>query len=329
MRIAGRIVPGAVPELLYEDRAAGARRHAMLDPAAPAVEGGAAPGRVRAAVAAAVGDRLGRIHAARAAGRTSPPGSRPTPSSTTSGSSPTSWPPPGPIPAAPRAAPGRAAHGHDQARPGPWRRQPEEHPARPGRPGVPRRRVRLVRRSRVRPRLLPQPSAAQVPLDAGRAAGFPRLLRRARARAYLAGVDWEPRRELEARAAALLPGLFLARIDGKSPVEYVTARPDKERVRRVASAFLMAPADDPGGGARGLGGGVGLLSAPTIVKVGAARLGQPRPPDGRGRAASGRRCRRPGDRAGGRLDRQRRGGRPARRRRGVRRPRRRARGGAT
>jgi aminoglycoside phosphotransferase (APT) family kinase protein len=59
--------------------------------------------------------------------------------------------------------------------------------------------------------------------------------------AYLGGVAWEPRGEIEARAAALLPGLFLARVDGKSPVEYVTAAADKERVRRVAGAFLQAP----------------------------------------------------------------------------------------
>ena len=62
-------------------------------------------------------------------------------------------------------------------------------------------------------------------------------------RSYLEHVDWEPQAELEARAAALLPGLFLARVDGKSPVEYVTALADKERVRRVASAFLIAPVD--------------------------------------------------------------------------------------
>jgi hypothetical protein len=61
------------------------------------------------------------------------------------------------------------------------------------------------------------------------------------AEAYLGGAAWEPRAELEARAAALLPGLFLARVDGKSPVEYVTADTDKERVRRVAGAFLQAP----------------------------------------------------------------------------------------
>jgi len=59
--------------------------------------------------------------------------------------------------------------------------------------------------------------------------------------AYLGGVAWEPLGELEARAAALLPGLFLARVDGKSPVEYVTAEADKERVRGVAGAFLQVP----------------------------------------------------------------------------------------
>jgi 5-methylthioribose kinase len=35
---------------------------------------------------------------------------------------------------------------------------------------------------------------------------------------YLSGVEWEMPEELEARAAALLPGLLLARVDGKSPV---------------------------------------------------------------------------------------------------------------
>ena len=41
---------------------------------------------------------------------------------------------------------------------------------------------------------------------------------------------------LEQRAAALLPGLFLARVDGKSPVEYLSDEADRERVRRVARA---------------------------------------------------------------------------------------------
>jgi Ser/Thr protein kinase RdoA (MazF antagonist) len=59
---------------------------------------------------------------------------------------------------------------------------------------------------------------------------------------YLAGVTWEPRPALEARTAQLLPGLFLARVDGKSPVEYVTDQADKDRVRRVARSFLIQPA---------------------------------------------------------------------------------------
>jgi aminoglycoside phosphotransferase (APT) family kinase protein len=63
------------------------------------------------------------------------------------------------------------------------------------------------------------------------------------AAAYLAGVDWEPAAALEARAARLLPGLLLARVDGKSPVEYLTGDMDKNRVRRVARALLSAPVE--------------------------------------------------------------------------------------
>jgi len=60
---------------------------------------------------------------------------------------------------------------------------------------------------------------------------------------YLAGITWEAADALEARAARLLPGLFLARVDGKSPVEYLTEEDDKNRVRRVARALLMRPTD--------------------------------------------------------------------------------------
>jgi aminoglycoside phosphotransferase (APT) family kinase protein len=55
---------------------------------------------------------------------------------------------------------------------------------------------------------------------------------------YLEGVSWEPRASIEARIAGLLPALLLARIDGKSPVEYVTAERDKERVRAVARPLI-------------------------------------------------------------------------------------------
>jgi len=59
------------------------------------------------------------------------------------------------------------------------------------------------------------------------------------AAAYLEHVDWEPRAALEQRAAALLPGLLLARVDGKSPVEYITAQAQREAVRRVARPLLQ------------------------------------------------------------------------------------------
>ncbi len=61
------------------------------------------------------------------------------------------------------------------------------------------------------------------------------------AAAYRAAVAWEPAAALEERAARLLPGLFLARVDGKSPVEYITDPADKDRVRRVARALLADP----------------------------------------------------------------------------------------
>jgi aminoglycoside phosphotransferase (APT) family kinase protein len=61
------------------------------------------------------------------------------------------------------------------------------------------------------------------------------------AAAYLGRVAWEAPVALEARAARLLPGLFLARVDGKSPVEYVTEAAAKDRVRRVARPLILAP----------------------------------------------------------------------------------------
>jgi len=61
------------------------------------------------------------------------------------------------------------------------------------------------------------------------------------ASAYLAGVDWEQVAAVEQRAARLLPGLLLARVDGKSPVEYLTADSDKNRVRDFARRHLESP----------------------------------------------------------------------------------------
>jgi aminoglycoside phosphotransferase (APT) family kinase protein len=59
------------------------------------------------------------------------------------------------------------------------------------------------------------------------------------AEGYLAEATWEPRDELERRTASLLPGLLLARVDGKSPVEYITRDDDRDRVRRVARELLQ------------------------------------------------------------------------------------------
>ncbi|MHB8528593.1 MAG: phosphotransferase family protein [Caulobacteraceae bacterium] len=56
--------------------------------------------------------------------------------------------------------------------------------------------------------------------------------------AYLAGVDFEPRVDLERRATELLAGLLLARVDGKSPVEYLTEARDQEFVRAAARDFI-------------------------------------------------------------------------------------------
>jgi hypothetical protein len=58
------------------------------------------------------------------------------------------------------------------------------------------------------------------------------------AHTYLKLVDWEDRGALERRIANLLPALFLARVDGKSPVEYIDSDSDRDLVRMTALALL-------------------------------------------------------------------------------------------
>jgi aminoglycoside phosphotransferase (APT) family kinase protein len=61
---------------------------------------------------------------------------------------------------------------------------------------------------------------------------------------YFEAARFEPRVELEARAARLLPALLLARVDGKSPVEYLLDRPAlQDVVRRAARGWLIDPPD--------------------------------------------------------------------------------------
>jgi aminoglycoside phosphotransferase (APT) family kinase protein len=63
----------------------------------------------------------------------------------------------------------------------------------------------------------------------------------AMAEAYLARIDFEPRAAMERRAAALLPALLLARVDGKSPVEYITTDAERDLVRAAAIPLLKHP----------------------------------------------------------------------------------------
>jgi aminoglycoside phosphotransferase (APT) family kinase protein len=60
--------------------------------------------------------------------------------------------------------------------------------------------------------------------------------------AYLRDIEWEPSSELETRIAALLPALLLARIDGKSPVEYIEDETIKKGVRTFARPLIATPA---------------------------------------------------------------------------------------
>ena len=127
----------------------------------------------------------------------------------------------------------------EQARAGAWRRQPEEHPGGPDGPvfldaecawwGDPAFDLAFCL-NHLLLKCLWTPARRD-----GFLACFDAL-----AAAYLAGVAWEPPAALEARAAHLLPGLFLARVDGKSPVEYITKRarqgPGAPRRPRVAGS---------------------------------------------------------------------------------------------
>jgi hypothetical protein len=57
-------------------------------------------------------------------------------------------------------------------------------------------------------------------------------------RTYLREVGWEDPQEFQERAASLLPGLLLARVDGKSPVEYVNTDRQRSLVRQIALKLL-------------------------------------------------------------------------------------------
>src|SRR6266480_1541614 len=90
------------------------------------------------------------------------------------------------------------AHRDHQAVPGARRRQPEEHPRRAARAGVSRCRMRVVRRPGLRPGLLPQPPASQMPVGAAGKKRVPELFCRPAGRLPRAHVV---RRSQDARGA--------------------------------------------------------------------------------------------------------------------------------
>ena len=60
-------------------------------------------------------------------------------------------------------------------------------------------------------------------------------------RGYFEQVNWESPERLEARAAHLLPALMLARVDGKSPVEYITQEATRSMIRAVSTMLIREP----------------------------------------------------------------------------------------
>jgi aminoglycoside phosphotransferase (APT) family kinase protein len=57
---------------------------------------------------------------------------------------------------------------------------------------------------------------------------------------YLAGVSWEAAEALEVRAAELTAAVLLARVDGKSPADYLRTDDDRGFVRDAARRFVAA-----------------------------------------------------------------------------------------
>jgi Ser/Thr protein kinase RdoA (MazF antagonist) len=59
---------------------------------------------------------------------------------------------------------------------------------------------------------------------------------------YRTQVTWEDPRELWLRVTKLLPALLLARVDGKSPVEYLSSEASRSAIRRCALHLIGEPA---------------------------------------------------------------------------------------
>mgnify|MGYP003701491447 CR=1 FL=1 len=243
-RVAGSIVPEAVPAILGHDEAAGLFAMAWLEPSQHRLwKADLLAGVVDPAVAWAVGDRLGRIHAGSAA--------RPELAAEFATDAifhairlePY-------LEAAARAHPDRAEALHALvARTAAIRRclvhgdvSPKNIQVGPHGPilldaecawwGDPAFDVAFCL-NHLLLKALHVPRAAAELLES-----FDRLWA-----GYRSRIDWEPAEALEARIATLLPGLFLARVDGKSPVEYLTDEVERARVRDKARDWLAHPVE--------------------------------------------------------------------------------------
>ncbi len=240
LRRAGRIVPGAAPKVLAEDRTAHMFAMDYLDPARfKPWKRELLAGRADAGFAAKVGAALARLHAATA-------GDAETAAAFATDASFRAIRLEPYLEATARAHPDKAAALRDLARVTANTRaalvhgdvSPKNILAGPDGPvfldaecawyGDPAFDVAFCLNH------LLLKCLAVPPATAGFLACFDAL-----ADAYLAGAP--DAAAVERRAARLLPGLLLARVDGKSPVEYVTADADKDRVRRVAGALLASP----------------------------------------------------------------------------------------
>jgi len=243
LRLAGAIVPGAAPQILGEDAEAGAFAMAWLDPMAyPVWKALLVEGTARPETAAAVGTILGRIHAA-TADRPDIAARFPTDALfhairldpylvTTAGAHPDLAPQLHALVATTAATKRVLVHGDYSPKnivigtEGPVILDAEC--AWYGDPAFDLAFVlnHLLLKGVWRPE---------------RRAGYAAMARLL-IDAYRAHVVWEPWADLDTRTAALLPGLMLARIDGKSPVEYITDVRYKNEVRAFARAHLAQPA---------------------------------------------------------------------------------------
>jgi aminoglycoside phosphotransferase (APT) family kinase protein len=246
LRVAGGIVPDAVPAILGEDPAGGAFAMAYLPPDRyPVWKDQLRNGTIDVAAATAVGDVLGRLHAA-----TADDASLASQFATDA------------IFEAIRLEPYLTATAS---------RHPQLAPQLTALAAATRANKRVLVHGDFSPKNILQGAGGPVILDAECAwFGDPAFdvafvlnhlllkgawrpqwraryvdLFRALGHAYSAHVNWEHAATLAARIAALLPGLMLARIDGKSPVEYLARAETKDEVRSFATALIVAPVESP------------------------------------------------------------------------------------